>query len=171
MKTLNKVLPLSLDFTKSSSFKDFEVNKIIQHRPQLQGVIDQLSAFLPKRKFLTIDYSELLLHKGSKTCKNPLWHVDGEGNDYIILNFGDFRTRFLHKPMPDFKSDSLKALNNLIAEKFVCEEGKEIQEGVPVLYSSLDIHKGNVATYDSKRILLRLCSSDYLCPKNAILIK
>lgn len=147
------------------------MDKLLLLRPDLKDILKELIPLIPQRKFLTVDYSELCLKRGSKTCRDPRWHVDGVGNDYLIINFGECRTRFLNQKVdPNILNTPLKELNNLLGESLKHLQGEEIPEGVPVLYTSSDIHKGNVCSKETKRILLRLCSSDYLQPKNAILI-
>lgn len=148
------------------------MEKLIKLRPDLKELLEELIPLVPQKKYLTVDYSELCLKRGSKTCRDPRWHVDGVDNEYLIINFGKCRTRFLNqKANPPQDRTSLKELNNQLGESLKSFEGVEIPEGVPVRYNSLDIHKGNVCTQETKRILLRLCSSDYLQPKNVILIR
>ena len=176
MEKLKPVKKLPLNFDKSSSLKDFSVERILELRPELGPLLADLIPHLPQKKFITVDYSELNLKKGSRTCKDPRWHVDGVDNQYIILNFGISRTRFLNQEVPEGLSDlsghdNLKELNSTLADTFKHEQGSEIPDGVPVLYSSKDIHKGNVSLEEGKRILLRICASDYLRPKNVVLIK
>lgn len=170
MEILSKT-KLGVSFDTPFFFKDCSLNYIDKKFGNLVSTkIDNLKGFLPDRKFLTVDIGFQVFKRGDKSCVDTGWHVDGIGNDYLILCEGDFRTEFLGKPLdlpiPNERSE-LRNFNKTIACKFSdVISGSEIPDSTLVRYSSLDIHKGRVATSDGQRLFLRLCSSDYLKPKN-----
>jgi hypothetical protein len=146
----------SLKFLKSKFDNELldDINYLVSHLPN------------PK-KFITIDIGYQLFTKGTKSCRNTGWHVDGVGNDYLMYIAGDFRTEFMVNPdahlFPE-ERDKLLEFNNSIQK--IEAEGEEIPNKTLIQYTSKDIHKGRVATGDGERFFLRVCSSDYLTPKN-----
>lgn len=172
MEILNKLnYSPEMNFTSNLIAKNFSVPKILQLRPELSCIITELIKSLPNRKYITVDYNEQILTIGRATCARPIWHVDGDGNNYALVCWGDFRTIFLRESISfDRKStipETSDEINTLLSNKAV--PFFEIEEGSPIIYSSEDIHSGRVSTMNTKRILLRLCSSDYIRPYNKIL--
>lgn len=159
-----------LDFTESFLAKDCSVPFLLKYKPGLEDLIKELDCFLPSKNFLTIDYYEQVLSSGTKTCKNINWHVDGMDNDYLIVSWGDFRTEFLTADYPLDPNLTLIERNLSIVKelKGQAPSSFELSPGCPVIYDSTQIHRGRKANRDGKRILLRLCRSDYLNPKNKL---
>lgn len=145
MKTLDKINH-NFSINESIKFKDCSLKFILKHRPEIVSILQSLKESVPQRTYLTINVHEQALEKSEKTCKNINWHVDGTNEDYVLVCFGQYRTEFL--------------INN---------EATEAGDGVPVIYTSQDLHRGRTAQSESKRLLIRLCSSDKIRPTNTII--
>ncbi len=169
----NQPLKFNPDFSfkNNLSLKDFSVQAIVRHYPHVKDLLDEVLPLIEHKAFITVDYSELVLTKGQKTCKDTGWHVDGIGNQYLLVSFGDFRTKFLGKKSPAKNQEDLRLHNQRLSSLFSLEQGHEVENGVPVVYDSSDVHCGQKASFDGKRVFLRICSSDYLRPKNKVLEK
>lgn len=155
------------DISGTLVLKDFSKEKLLLRCPHLEDLLNELIPLIPEKKYLTIDYSEIALKKGQNTCRDVRWHTDGINNHYLIIAWGDFRTLFLNERYESLKNtvERIKEIH----EKFKDEKGNEIEEGVPFVYDSTVVHRGQKADRDGKRIFLRLCFSDYIRPKNAVL--
>lgn len=166
---LKEIKETKINHHQGILFKDSSKEKICSVFPELENIINSLHQQMIPKQFLTIDFSIQEFSKGEKSCVNPGWHVDGENNQYIILSWGDYLTQFLKKELP--LVGSLKE-NNLIIKtlekSFLIDDVFEIESGVPILYDSKQVHKGRIADTYGKRVFLRLCSSDYLNPKNFV---
>jgi hypothetical protein len=148
LKTLPKIDQIvNLDFEASIKFKNCSLNFLAKKRPELKNVLQGLIQMLPKRKHITINLHEQVLQKNSLTCSNVGWHLDGTEEDYLLVCFGQYRTEFLNNDGSYF----------------------EIEEGIPILYDSQTVHRGRIAESKSKRILIRICSSDRIVPINHII--
>lgn len=187
MMKLLKTVSYKPDMNFKSNFfiKDFALDKVLRFRPELNDVIIELQSQMPRKQFLTIDYSELILNDRDKTCKDIGWHVDGKDNHYILVCWGDLRTTFFQSS--DSKiADAINTLgiitgsdfrqynhtiNSLISHIAVDSDLMTPDSGMPVLYDSSIIHKGHKSVGCNKRVFLRLCMSDYINPKNKIIIK
>lgn len=161
----------SLDFNSSLMLKNHSLPRLLKVRPELENLIPTLDAFLPAKEFLTLDYFEQVLRKGLPTCVNPAWHVDGVNNHYLMLILGEWRTEFALNSYPIPEGKDLREVNFKISQSLKKEDVPrfELPELTPILYNSFQVHRGRVPTTDGKRILLRLCRSDYLRPSNSIL--
>jgi hypothetical protein len=146
----------SSKFLKSKIDNRFieEMEKIVSHLPN------------PK-KYITFDLGYQIFKEGTKSCRNTGWHVDGVGNDYLMYIQGDFRTEFADKiavdSFPEERSKLLefnKSIENIEAGCI------EIPNATLIQYTSQDIHRGRVATSAGERLFIRVCSSNYLIPKN-----
>jgi hypothetical protein len=169
MRVLHK-LDIRLNFSNSFFLKDCSLNFLFNNLDQ--GIVKQLqeiSKILPQKRHITFDIGFLKLKEGDKTCRDVGWHVDGVDNDYLIYCQGDFRTQFLNKELdvkyPEHRSE-LRQFNESIASTEIDVAGNEIPDSTLVQYSSKDIHRGRLATSVGERFFLRVCSSDYLVPKN-----
>ena len=124
----------------------------------------------PKR-YITVDVGYQVFSEGTKSCRDTGWHVDGIGNDYLMYIEGDFRTEFTNQidvgDGPTGK-DKLREFNESIAK--IAVEGEEIPDATVIKYTSKDIHRGRIADRSGSRFFLRVCSSDYLYPKNKRLL-
>jgi hypothetical protein len=134
-------------FFYSTKFKDCSLKFILKHRPQYQTIIQGLISKLPIKRYVLVNVHEQVLVPTAKTCSNIDWHVDGESEDYALICFGKFRTEFLRLDGSFF----------------------EVADGIPIFYNSSQFHRGRRSSEFSKRILIRVCSSDRLSPKNQIL--
>ena len=160
---LEKVLKPKTIFDKSFFLKDCSKNYILNHYPELETLINSLASQMPNKKYLTIDYQGLNLKSGQKTCKDTSWHIDGEGNNYILVCWGDFKTQFAG----NFQFSNTNRKTRLTElKKMNIDRFQEALEGVPVAYSSDCVHRGCRADQAGQRLFLRLCMSDYLHPKN-----
>lgn len=162
---------LELDFTSSLMLKNHSLSRLLKLRPEIAALVPSLDALLPQKEFLTIDYFEQVLKAGRATCVNPAWHVDGVNNHYLMLIFGQWRTEFALNSYPIPEGKDLREVNFKISQSLKKEDVPrfEIPEATPLLYNSFQVHRGRVPTTEGKRILLRLCRSDYLKPSNSIL--
>lgn len=164
----------SIKFTPSFNFiQDFRIKDASEHfvttfKPELDLVLQDLKQFLPNRDFLTVDYFEQILLPGKTTCRDINWHVDGINNDYILVCWGEWRTEFLISPFTVKPLENVRLTNLKIQRDLAGKELSylEVPQGIPVKYNSSQIHRGRRAESESKRVFLRLCSSDYLNPKN-----
>lgn len=167
MQLLNKVgHNPSMGFSKNLLMKDFSVSSFLKQKPEMEGLIKELSTHFEHRKYITVDYQELVLTPGRKTCRDPRWHVDGEDNQYIIVAWGSSLTEFALDSI-ELKGDFRE--KNLHLQGYNFSKIYTATSGIPVLYDSKQIHKGVVAKEKGKRVFLRLCSSNYISPKNQIL--
>lgn len=85
---------------------------------------------------------------------------------------GDFRTLFANTPL-EAEVDSVDGRRPpKEARKHIDDMGfTECKSGVPVLYTSLEIHRGRIADSNGRRLMIRLCYSEYIKPRNAILVR
>jgi len=170
MKTLHKV-DLKVSFNEQFFYKDCSFNFLLKKFDK--DLVDKIKSFshlLPNKKHITVDIGFLKMDKGDKTCVDTGWHVDGVGNEYLILCMGDFRTEFLAADapatqFPDVRCQ-LRDFNKSIASKLSDAPGEEAPDATLIHYNSQDIHRGRVASHAGERFFLRICSSDYLIPKN-----
>lgn len=164
----------SNSFTKSFCIKDCSVKFALNKMPWHATLLTELINLVPeKKKFLTVDILEQSFTSGNiNTCRDTNWHVDGLNNNYLIVAFGDHRTMYHKESLVLSNIADLAERNQFIVDSLSDSEdgGFEIPDGVPILYTSDDIHKGRIATPGTKRVLVRLCMSDYLCPKNKVLV-
>lgn len=171
MKRLNlqKESPIGIrEFKETFRAKDFAVDKILKRKPYLNPLLSELIPLLPAKKFITVDYYEQILEEGQPTCRNPIWHVDGQMNDYLLICWGDFKTKFSDfvLNLSDSRLENMKLIKDYQAE--VEEFSWEAQNGDAIIYDSHSLHRGQLATFDSRRVFLRICSSDYIKPRNQI---
>lgn len=172
--TVNKSNLLSFDGT--FILKDFCPKKIVKLVPELSEIIDHLIELTPKKRFITVDVKKHDFQSKTKTCTDTSFHVDGVENEYTLWSIGEYRTEFLLTPVyihglgslnPSELSLSIKkSVSTLFDPKTL-----EAVESTPARYNSLCIHRGRIAEPGAKRILIRICSSDYLSPKNIDLSK
>lgn len=162
-----------LSFGSTTRLKDFCPNKIKKVVPELSFVIDSLISQIEKKKYITIDVMKHNFVNRGKTCSDVSFHVDGINNEYVIWSIGDFRTEFLMSPVfvPGLGEFSPRDLAKTIYE---LTQGKlfnvvEASSSVPMKYDSMCIHRGRIAEAGHKRIMVRVCSSDYIKPKNVTL--
>jgi hypothetical protein len=120
------------------------------------------------KKYITVDIGFQVFNEGTKSCNNVGWHVDGVGNDYLMWIEGDFRTEFQSaEDTPKLTpTDRNKLLEFNKSIEGSAAAGTEIPNATLIKYTSQDIHRGRVATSAGKRFFIRICSSDYLTPKN-----
>lgn len=95
---------------------------------------------LKKRKYITVDVFEKQYTKGERTCKDIDWHVDGKSNIYFMYQLGENRTEF--------------------------QEFGEIAPGILYEYDSESVHKGRDVQIPGRRMMIRLCFSDYISHRN-----
>ena len=163
-------------FDSTIRLKDFCPKKIKKLVPELSSVIDELISLVPNRKYITVDVMKHNFKTKSKTCRDVSFHVDGINNDYALWCVGSFRTEFLMNNL-SVQGIGTLAPKDLADEIKKCVEKEsdltliEAEDSVPMLYDSRCIHRGRVAEQGSKRILVRICSSDYISPKNVNLNK
>jgi hypothetical protein len=164
-----------LSFENTLLMKDFSVKKIKEKLPELSFVIDHLIGLVPIKRYITVDVMKHNFKNEGNTCRDGSFHIDGLNNNYAMWVIGDFRTEFL---MEEVFIDGLGSekpieinpkLKYLIDDTF--HKIQEIDESTPFVYDSRCIHRGRVAAKGSKRILVRVCSSDYIRPKNVDLLK
>lgn len=157
---------------KTKQFMDFSVQGFLRLRPAYKELLDSIVSNLPQRNYITIKYIEQVFTRDNlKTCRNIDWHIDGKGNDYILVCWGSNRTLFLNSPVEVDIPDGLELprINQIIGKRDFKEASTfEVPERCLVKYSSSDIHKGREGRVGEKRIFLRVCSSDYFSPKNKI---
>lgn len=129
--------------------KDSSVRFIKERFPEIMPHIEDVLIIADQNKtrefrFITIDVFSKVYFKDEKTCVDPGWHVDGKDsdNEYFIVCFGSNRTIF--------------------------QELGEVDDGVIYHYGSKDIHKGRVCEAPGYRLMIRVCFSDYIGPKNKI---
>ena len=151
--------------------KDFAVNSVIKHKPFLSSIIEEISQKMTTKRYLTIDYMEKNLNKGVSTCVRPIWHVDGLDNNYALICVGEFRTLFLKEEIKFERKSSIKETSDYLNELVQKEKYDffELPQTQLALYDSNHVHSGQIASYRTKRILLRLCYSDYIKPANKLL--
>ena len=163
-----------LSFQESVLLKDFCPHKIKEKYPELVPVIDALIAKIPQRKYITVDVMKHNFLTKGKTCRDTSFHVDGIKNHYIIWSIGSFRTEFLSESLEISSLGEMKpkdlAMEIKIKTSSTCKI-MEAENSVPMLYDSSCIHRGRNAEAGSKRIMIRICSSDYIYPKNVDLKK
>jgi hypothetical protein len=161
----------SLSFKTNFLAKDFSAKSIIKHKPFLESIIDEISQKMTAKRYLTVDYMEKNLNKGVSTCVRPIWHVDGNNNNYALICVGDFKTLFLNDEVSFERKASIKETSDYLDEMVKKDKLNffELATNQLALYDSNHIHSGQVATYKTKRILLRLCYSDYIKPANKLL--
>jgi hypothetical protein len=180
MIKLLKPLDFYPDFNIENSciFKDHSLKQILKIKPELNVLLSEIIPLIKEKTYLTIDYSELLLSPFSRTCKDTKWHVDGINNNYLIVCWGDFKTTFVdtfyYNHIINFNNevtDDVRSSNFLLNQDFLTSQ-KQItpENGQPIIYDSLAIHKGHTATHSGKRIFIRLCMSDYIKPTNRRLL-
>lgn len=173
MRALHKV-SLVTGFNDSFFYKDCSIEFLAKRLDaKLINELRDISTLLTGKPYITFDVGFLKMKEGDKTCRNTGWHVDGFNNDYLIYCQGDFRTQFLTSkavlPYPAARAE-LRAFNESISCKDFDVAGvQEIPDSTLVKYTSQDVHKGRVATTAGERFFLRVCSSDYLYPRNIIL--
>lgn len=172
MKILDK-LDYIPDFSYQREFlaKDFSYNRIINLKPDFKDAIDTLESSLDRKRYLSIDLQEKILDTGNPTCKRAIWHVDGIGNNYVIVCWGEFRTLFMNNLLPFDRQETILKTSDHIHSRYKdlpSHNYFEIPEGSPVVYTSENIHSGQIVKSPSKRILLRLCYSDYIRPNNIL---
>jgi hypothetical protein len=166
-----KEVTIHHNFKEQFFWKDCSLNFLRKHFDEL--LVKSIESLIhdglsnPK-KYLTVDIGFQLFKEGSKSCKNTEWHVDGVDNNYLMWIDGDFRTEFqtageTPKLFPKDKSKLLEFNKTLEGS---AAAAVEIPNATLIKYSSQDIHKGRVATSAGKRFFIRICSSDYLRPKN-----
>lgn len=151
---------------KVESLKDFSLSAFLKRKPEYSELIHSLIPLLTEKRFLTIDYSYLNLKPNQSTCRDTGWHVDGNGNHYLILSNGLFRTEFSYQEKGRGGLD-LRSFNQEISNQNF--PFFEIPENTPIIYDSSAIHRGRVAHFEANRTFLRLCMSDYKKPTNKIL--
>jgi hypothetical protein len=142
--------------------------------PAIVTLLQYHSLLIAKKKYLTYDVGFLKFKAGDKTCMDTGWHCDGIDNNYLIICKGDFRTEFLSfQPDvdPPKAREDLRKFNISLQERFKEYRGVEAPDSTPILYSSTSVHKGRDVDQDGERLFMRICSSDYIQPKNRSLIK
>jgi hypothetical protein len=166
-----KEVTIRHDFKEQFFWKDCSLNFLRKHFDELlvKSIESLINAGLSNpKKYLTVDIGFQLFNEGSKSCKNVGWHVDGINNDYLMWIDGDFRTEFQTAvELPKLtlqEKHKLLELNKQLEKSAVA--GEEIPNATLIKYTSQDIHKGRVATSAGKRFFIRICSSNYLVPKN-----
>lgn len=164
-----------LDFEDSLALKDFSPEKAKKVVPELSPIIDHLVSLLPVKAYFTVDVMMHNFVKDGQTCVDVSPHVDGVGNEYVIWSIGDFRTEFL---ITDLDIPELGVLEPMLVKplirKAILENDVcfvEAPESVPMRYDSRCIHRGRRARAGSKRLMIRVCSSNYIKPKNVNLTK
>lgn len=164
-----------LSFEDTTLLKDFSLKKVKDRVPELSGVIDHLIGLVPNKKYITVDVMKHNFKNEGNTCRDISFHVDGLNNNYAMWVIGDFRTEFLMEEVfiDGLGSEKPIEINPKLksAIKDTIHEIKEIDESSPFVYDSRCIHRGRVAAKGSKRILVRVCASDYITPKNVDLLK
>lgn len=176
MKTISKI-NLETEFNEQFFYKDCSLKFLAtKFDSKLVREIEEVSKMIPNKRFLTFDIGFRILNEGDKTCRDTGWHVDGVGNDYLIYCKGDFRTEFLELrtkvKFPDVRGE-LREFNNSIASMktdLILGSLSEVPDSTITHYTSQDIHRGRQATSAGKRFFLRVCSSEYLTPKNVKLL-
>ena len=159
-----------LSFESTVKLKDFCPNRIKKLVPELYSVIDNLISLVEKKKYITIDVMKHNFINRGKTCTDPSFHIDGVNNEYVIWSIGDFRTEFLMDSIfvPGLGElsprDLAKPIFELTNEKTFSLI--ESPSSVPMKYDSRCIHRGRIAEAGHKRVMVRVCSSDLIKPKN-----
>lgn len=159
-----------LSFEETVKLKDFCPNKVKKLVPDLSSVITKLVGLVEKKKYITVDVMKHNFLNRGKTCSDVSFHVDGINNEYVIWSIGDYRTEFLMKSLniPGLGNLSPKELAPSI--RILADEIEpiviEAPSSVPMKYNSACVHRGRIAESGSKRIMIRVCSSDYISPKN-----
>lgn len=155
-------------FTESFRAKDFSLKSILKVKPYLKETLNKLTHLIETKKFLTIDYQKQILEEGEFTCRRPIWHVDGESNEYLLVCWGEFRTKFSTHQL-NFMSSRKENMNLIKGKEDLIEKlSFEVKDGEVIKYNSHTLHRGRTATHEARRIFLRLCSSDYIRPRNQI---
>ena len=160
-----------IDFNSQGSFKDFKINKLKKLCPQYLELINFMERFSsPDYKYNTIDLKVHYFKPGDKTCKDTSLHYDGDlqnPNLYHIMVLGQNPTFFAAKeinlPLTIDRFKNHKLINELDLPL------TEIPRNTVVQYTSFNLHKGRTIQSEGPRILIRLCSSNYLKPKNHII--
>lgn len=156
-------------FKEQFFWKDCSIKHLRRHLDS--NLVDQIETLIqqelanPKR-YITIDVGYQQFKEGTKTCRDTGWHVDGINNDYLMYIDGDFRTEFAVADLTSYPEErsKLREFNESIAKTDF--PGIQVAASTVVKYTSKDIHRGRVATGAGERFFLRVCSSDYLYPKN-----
>lgn len=166
----------------SITYKDFDLIKLLMSRPDLEPIFSEIiSAIKTKKKHITVDYKEFfpVVDLPSRTCQDTSWHTDGKDNEYYLACFGLNGTEFLTSSSDIIPKSDLK-LQNQLTNAMVNSSQKTLnsfkaKNGVLYKYDSMTIHRGHevlVETFDeavsNSRILIRICCSDYITPKNYI---
>lgn len=162
-----------LSFESTVKLKDFCPERIKKIVPELSSTINNLISLVKKKNYITIDVMKHNFIARGKTCTDISYHVDGVDNEYIIWSIGDFRTEFLVDPIliPGLGKLSPRELAKPIFEltKKNNLHFMEAPSSVPIKYDSYCIHRGRIAEAGHKRVMIRVCSSDYIKPKNAVI--
>lgn len=166
-----KKITIPYNFQEQFFYKDCSLNFIRKTFDELlvKSIENLIHTGLSNsKKYITVDIGFQIFNEGTKSCKNTGWHVDGIGNDYLMWIDGDFRTEF--QSAGDTPKLFPKDRNMLLEFNMGIENSAagsvEIPNATLIKYTSQDIHKGRVATSAGKRFFIRICSSDYLTPKN-----
>lgn len=164
-------ITIPYNFQEQFFWKDCSLNFIRKTFDEL--LVKSIETLINKglnnpKKYITIDIGFQVFNEGTKSCRDTGWHVDGVGNDYLMWIEGDFRTEFQSAgDTPKlFPKDKDKLLEFNITIKNTAAAAIEIPNATLIKYTSHDIHRGRIATSAGKRFFIRICSSDYLTPKN-----
>ena len=154
--------------------KRMSLEKFKERFPEYIGlVMEMIRGFkVPRKRFITIDFMKRSFKVGESTRLNTRWHCDGVNNNYCLFVVGPdhARTEFYKGTLPDVQKpsksgDELLEYNNAIDEALAEAKGEPVPNEKPFYYTSNDIHRGRVVAENCHRIFLRVCSSDYIKPK------
>lgn len=169
---IGKKFNFSLVVNESKTYKDFSIEKLKKIiSPEYLPLIHFMEEHKDlSYKYHTIDLKLQLLNPGQSTCKDPSLHYDGEienPNTYHLLVIGEGRTLF-DKSKPNLILENTRQINHKIINNNHTPHLWQIPAATMIQYNSLNLHKGQVVDKQTTRILARLCSSNYIKPKNVI---
>jgi hypothetical protein len=159
--------------------KNHSRNMIERKIPELKPLLDYLFMLLPEnKKHEMVDVFKVNIDASKGTCVDTGWHLDGKMNPddlerYCIWSEGDFRTLFHTKKtkgeiesFPKNPSERHDLFSRLLGHDLHDEsKGFEVPNCVPAVYSTLDFHKGRVATHNGQRMFVRVMTSNEIKPK------
>lgn len=173
-------LPVSAEALPSIKISNIDYVLFCEAFPAYTSVVENLLSLLPKKRYAAVTVMAEYLTEGRGTCVDTCWHLDGrlsDGNQdhYALVCFGDedVRTMFYAR---QFDGEAIvspvgiegrnSAFEAVLGHELHDERhGFVVPNSVPVVYTSLDFHKGRVATRRTRRVLVRAMTSDVIKPQ------
>lgn len=173
-------LPVSAEVLPNIKMSNIDAALFCVAFPAYKSIVENLLSLLPEKRYAAVTVMAEYLTEGRGTCVDTCWHLDGrlcDGNQdhYALVCFGDedVRTMFYAR---QFDGDAIVSPVGIDGRNGAFEavlghdlhdecHGYVVPNGIPVVYTSLDFHKGRVAMHRTRRVLVRAMTSDVIKPQ------